>query len=185
MKATGIVRRIDDLGRVVIPKEIRRVLRLAEGEPLEIYTSNSGEVILKKYSHLGEFKENASDYVDCLNKISKYPVIICDKDTVIAAAGIPKKEVVDRRIAPVVDILMKERKVYIADENIASQMLFPIENIERHALMCVPIVAQSDVCGCIILMSEPSTTADAGVSEIQQTLIKYTALLLSKQLGDI
>lgn len=182
MKATGIVRRIDDLGRVVIPKEIRRVLRLAEGEPLEIYTSNNGEVVLKKYSHLGEFKENAVDYVDCLHKIIKCPVLICDKDTIIAAAGIPKKEIVDRRISPTIDSLMNQRKSYTLEQGINHQLVFPVENIDRHALICVPIVAQSDVCGCIILLSDDDVKQ---VDETAQVLIKYTISLMSKQLGDV
>ncbi len=182
MKATGIVRRIDDLGRVVIPKEIRRVLRLAEGEPLEIYTSNSGEVVLKKYSHLGEFKEMSANYAECLSKTAKNPIVICDKDTVIAAAGAPKREIVDRRISPVVDQLMKERKTYIADGNKPNEVLYPIENMEKHALMCVPIIAQSDVCGCIVMLSDDQNKE---TTEMQQSIVKYTANLISRQLGDV
>ncbi len=85
MKATGIVRRIDDLGRIVIPKEIRRTMRIREGDPLEIYTSPDGEVIFKKYSPVGEISSTASQYVDVLSKVGGLPAVICDRDHVIAA----------------------------------------------------------------------------------------------------
>ena len=99
MKATGIVRRIDDLGRVVIPKEIRRTLRIREGDALEIYTSAAGEVIFKKYSPVGELGEFAGVYADVLSKASGRPVMVCDKDHVVAVAGLPKRELLDRRVS--------------------------------------------------------------------------------------
>ena len=92
MKATGIVRRIDDLGRVVIPKEIRRTMRIREGDPLEIYTNSEGEVIFKKYSAVSEMSENAGYVADIMHKIAGCPVIIFDKDHVVASAGVPRKE---------------------------------------------------------------------------------------------
>ena len=104
MKATGIVRRIDDLGRVVIPKEIRRTMRIREGDPLEIFTNNDGEVIFKKYSPLGERGEFAGVYAEVLGKVLTTPVLICDRDHVIAAAGLPKKEVLERRAAPALEV---------------------------------------------------------------------------------
>ena len=97
MKATGIVRRIDDLGRVVIPKEIRRTMRIREGDPLEIYTDNDGEVIFKKYSPIGELSGFATQYAEVLYKVSGFPVVVCDRDHVIAVAGLPKKELLERR----------------------------------------------------------------------------------------
>ena len=92
MKATGIVRRIDDLGRVVIPKEIRRTLRIREGDPLEIYTDTNGEVIFKKYSPVGELSDFAAQYAEVISKVVNRPVIISDRDHIIAAAGVTKKE---------------------------------------------------------------------------------------------
>ena len=109
MKATGIVRRIDDLGRVVIPKEIRRTMRIREGDPLEIYTSSEGEVIFKKYSPMGEILGNASQYADVLTKMTGLPAAICDRDHVIAAAGVPKKELLERRITPALEEAMESR----------------------------------------------------------------------------
>ena len=93
MKATGIVRRIDDLGRVVVPKEIRRVLRIREGDPLEIYTSNTGEVILKKYSPINELSQFAGEYAETASKILGGTIIVSDTDQIIAASGSEKKRI--------------------------------------------------------------------------------------------
>ena len=99
MKATGIVRRIDDLGRVVIPKEIRRTMRIREGDPLEIYTDREGEVIFKKYSPIGELAAFASQYAETLQKICSMAVIITDRDAEIASAGVSKKEYGERKVS--------------------------------------------------------------------------------------
>ena len=110
MKATGIVRRIDDLGRVVIPKEIRRTLRIREGDPLEIYTDPEGEVIFKKYSPVGEMSPFAAQYAEVLSKTASLPTVICDTDHVIAAAGVSKKEYLERRVTPALEDLMEGRR---------------------------------------------------------------------------
>ena len=99
MKATGVVRRIDDLGRVVIPKEIRRTLRIKEGDPLEIFTDKEGEVILKKYSPIGELSEFATEYAETLNKTTGHIACITDKDTVIAVSGASKKEWLEKEVS--------------------------------------------------------------------------------------
>jgi AbrB family transcriptional regulator (stage V sporulation protein T) len=98
MKATGVVRRIDDLGRVVIPKEIRKTLRIKEGDPLEIFTDREGQVILKKYSPIGELSEFAAGYAETLSKTTGHIACITDKDSVIAVSGGSKKEL-ERLIA--------------------------------------------------------------------------------------
>ena len=99
MKATGIVRRIDDLGRVVIPKEIRRTLRIREGDPLEIFTDREGEVILKKYSPIGELSAQATQYSESLAQTTGLMVCVADRDTVIAAAGGAKKDYLGKPIS--------------------------------------------------------------------------------------
>lgn len=109
MKATGIVRRIDDLGRVVIPKEIRRVLRIREGDPLEIYTNNSGEVILKKYSPINELSHYASEYAETAANILGASVVISDTDQVIAVSGGLKKDMVDRKIDYELDKIIQSK----------------------------------------------------------------------------
>ena len=110
MKATGIVRRIDDLGRVVIPKEIRRTMRIREGDPLEIYTSSDGEVIFKKYSAISEMSENAIQVADIMSKLASCPVIIFDRDHVVAVSGVSKKEFNERRVSPELEELMESRR---------------------------------------------------------------------------
>ena len=106
MKATGIVRRIDDLGRVVIPKEIRRTMRIREGDPLEIYTDTDGQVIFKKYSPMGELSEFAAQICDALHKTTGGIAAVCDRDAVIAVAGGGKRELLDRRISRELEELM-------------------------------------------------------------------------------
>ena len=115
MKATGIVRRIDDLGRVVVPKEIRRVLRIREGDPLEIYTGNSGEVILKKYSPINELSQFAGEYVETINKVLGGTIIVSDTDTVIAASGSDKKSYTDKRIDTELDNIIQSKNRYLND----------------------------------------------------------------------
>ena len=112
MKATGIVRRIDDMGRVVVPKEIRRTMRIREGDPLEIYTDREGEVIFKKYSPIGELNSFAAQYADTLYKTAEMPVAICDKDSIIACAGVPKREFLERRISSKVEEVMESRSLF-------------------------------------------------------------------------
>ena len=99
MKATGVVRRIDDLGRIVIPKEIRRTLRIKEGDPLEIFTEKDGDIILKKYSPIGELTNFATEYVESLNKITGHIALITDRDTVIAISGTTKKDILEQKIS--------------------------------------------------------------------------------------
>src|SRR6185369_10293563 len=110
MKATGIVRRIDDLGRVVIPKEIRRTLRIREGDPLEIYVDREGEVILKKYSPVGELGDFAKEYADSLFDAIGHVILIADRDNVVAVAGAAKKEFLGKPLGPAVEKVMEERK---------------------------------------------------------------------------
>ncbi|MGA8942996.1 MAG: stage V sporulation T C-terminal domain-containing protein, partial [Thermoactinomyces sp.] len=110
MKATGIVRRIDDLGRVVIPKEIRRTLRIREGDPLEIFVDRDGEVILKKYSPIGELGDFAQEYAEALYENMFFPTLICDRDRVIAVAGISKKEYLEKPIGEIVESCMDRRQ---------------------------------------------------------------------------
>src|SRR5574344_2838525 len=117
MKATGVVRRIDDLGRVVIPKEIRRTLRIKEGDPLEIFTEKEGEIILKKYSPIGELSEFATEYAETLNKTTGHIACITDKDTVIAVSGASKKELLEQNVSPELEKIMEDQEKYISKEN--------------------------------------------------------------------
>ena len=124
MKATGVVRRIDDLGRVVIPKEIRKTLRIKEGDPLEIFTDREGQVILKKYSPIGELSEFATEYAETLSKTTGHIACITDKDTIIAVSGGAKKEYLEQNISEELEQLMEDKEVYTSTEN--SNVSMPI-----------------------------------------------------------
>lgn len=122
MKATGIVRRIDDLGRVVIPKEIRRTMRIREGDPLEIFTDNDGEVVFKKYSPVGEMSPFAAQYADVMSRACGLTVLICDRDHVVAAAGGAKKDFLERRISGQLEEVMDQRQTHVAKAGYARRL---------------------------------------------------------------
>ncbi|MFR0911159.1 MAG: stage V sporulation T C-terminal domain-containing protein, partial [Eubacterium sp.] len=117
MKATGIVRRIDDLGRVVVPKEIRRTLRIREGDPMEIFTNREGEIILKKYSPIGEIDSFAKQYAESLAQVSGCRIVISDRDQVIAIAGGAKKELMGKNISTQLEKIINNRKSFIVENN--------------------------------------------------------------------
>ncbi len=150
MKATGIVRRIDDLGRVVIPKEIRRTLRIREGDPLEIFTAAEGEVIFKKYSPIGEFTQFAAQYTEVLNRATNMTVFVSDRDRVISASGVMKRELIDRRVSPELERLMDARENYILKPD--SPALKPVMNNEWEASVMFTIIGSGDVSGAVVLM---------------------------------
>ena len=130
MKATGVVRRIDDLGRVVIPKEIRKTLRIKEGDPLEIFTDREGQVILKKYSPIGELSEFATGYAETLAKTTGHIACITDKDTIIAVSGGSKKEFLEQDVSRELEKLMEDKEVYTSKEN--SDKAVPITRNETN-----------------------------------------------------
>lgn len=177
MKATGIVRRIDDLGRVVIPKEIRRTLRIREGDPLEIYTDANGEVIFKKYSPIGEMSGFAEQYAEVLSKSLKQAVLISDCDHIIAAAGISKKEMLERRISAMLEEYMENRKSYFAG-NDGPGVFYPVEGIERSASVVYPIISSGDVTGSVIMLFNESGTAP---TETDNKLLQTAAAFLARQ----
>ena len=180
MKATGIVRRIDDLGRVVIPKEIRRTLRIREGDPLEIYTATDGEVIFKKYSPVGELSEFASQYADVLARISSLPTIICDKDHVIAAAGVSKREFLERRVSTVLENYMENRRSYTATQQTVNDVQ-PVEGIEHAAAVIFPIIASGDVSGAVVMLTGEGIKIPTN-AEIK--LAQSAAAFLGKQMEE-
>lgn len=178
MKATGIVRRIDDLGRVVIPKEIRRTLRIREGDPLEIYTATDGEVIFKKYSPIGEMSTFASQYADVLSRITSLPTIICDRDHVIAASGVSKREFLERRITSALENYMENRKSYQASANDISDVQ-PVEGLEHRAAVIYPIIAAGDIAGAVVLLKSENNR-NPSVTELK--LAQSAAEFLGKQM---
>lgn len=178
MKATGIVRRIDDLGRVVIPKEIRRTMRIHEGDPLEIYTDNGGEVIFKKYSPLGELSTFAGQYAEVLAKTSGHPVIVCDRDHVIHVSGLPRRELVERRVTDELESAMNNRTAFSYGTGESGKMK-PVQGSSLNAICGAPIISDGDVCGAIILLSADEST---GAGEVEIKLIATAAAFLGKQM---
>ena len=179
MKATGIVRRIDDLGRVVIPKEIRRVLRIREGDPLEIFTEKDGEVIFKKYSPMGELAEFAAQICESLHKTAGAAAVICDRDSVIAVSGGPRRELMDKHISSALEQIMEERRLYAAGEQAALPIL---ESSEEPCIsVAAPIISAGDVLGCV-LFAAPKDAALHGDTE--QKLVQTVASFLGKQMEE-
>ena len=156
MKATGIVRRIDDLGRVVIPKEIRRTMRIREGDPLEIFTDREGEVILKKYSPINELSQFAGEYADCANNILGDLVFISDTDHIIAVSGGPKKDYIEKRIGKDLEkiILDKLSKVVLEKGALCAVTADDDNPSDFESQIMVPIVSQGDAIGSIIIVSK-------------------------------
>ena len=152
MKATGIVRRIDDLGRVVIPKEIRRTMRIREGDPLEIYTSREGEVIFKKYSLLGGVEDFAAELCETMSRSTGSVCAVTDRDTVIAVAGGSKRELMGKRITPELEQIMESRKIYqYTGEGQPLQVTEGIDSLLT--TVAAPILAEGDLLGLVLFIS--------------------------------
>ncbi len=182
MKATGIVRRIDDLGRVVIPKEIRRTMRIREGDPLEIYTNREGEVIFKKYSPIGELSSFAGEYAETLSKVCGLSVVITDRDAVIATAGVSRKEYGDKRISGELEAIISSRQMYVREEN--SDYVYVTEDATSHYVRCaMPIIAEGDLIGCVCSLGDAEGKDEDLFSDahVEEKLIQTAANFLSKQ----
>ena len=182
MKATGIVRRIDDLGRVVIPKEIRRTMRIREGDPLEIYTDREGEVIFKKYSPIGELNAFAAQYAETLHKTCDIPVIITDRDSVIASAGVPRREYADKRLSADLERIIENRSLYVYGDGERRLPVIDDADGSHYAYCVMPIITEGDIIGCVASLmgeNEPSVRRER---EGELKLIRTAASFLGKQL---
>ena len=182
MKATGVVRRIDDLGRIVIPKEIRKTLRIKEGDPLEIFTDREGQVILKKYSPIGELSEFATEYAETLAKTTGHIARITDKDTVIAVSGGSKKEFLEQSISKDLERIMEDKEAYISKEN--NDVAIPVTQNEngdkrKNAQVVYPIISDGDVIGSVILLSKDANTK---MSEVEKKVVQSAASFLGTQM---
>ena len=166
MKATGIVRRIDDLGRVVVPKEIRRTLRIREGDPLEIFTDREGEIILKKYSPIGELSAFAKQYAESLSQVLECLVGICDMDQ-------------DEDITGELGEFLKERKTRNAKAG--EKRYVPIVSVSEPYKQEVisPILCAGDVIGAVFLLNQERTDR---FKDTELCLAEYTAKVLGKQM---
>ncbi len=177
MKATGIVRRIDDLGRVVIPKEIRRTMHIKEGAPLEIFTDTQGGVIFKKYSPVGELTDTTDQYCEVLNRSVNMPVLICDRDHVISVSGAPKREFAERRISEALEELMESRTSFLKENE---QQLMPVDGLSHTADIAVPIISSGDILGAVVFLSSENVHA----SRTELKLAQVAASFIGKQMED-
>ena len=172
MKATGIVRRIDDLGRVVIPKEIRRTMRIREGDPLEIYTDAGGEVIFKKYSPVGELASFAEAVAESIAEATKLSFIISDRDRCVAAAGISKREVLERRNSTKLEEVMESRRVGVFDGGEKAEAL---EGTNVKMCVAAPILSMGDMNGAVVLAASEKSTepneADIKIAQVAATFL--------------
>ncbi|MEB3103262.1 stage V sporulation protein T [Ferviditalea candida] len=178
MKATGIVRRIDDLGRVVIPKEIRRTLRIREGDPLEIFVDRDGEVILKKYSPIGELGDFAKEYAESLFESTGHIIMISDRDSIIAVSGASKKDYLDKQIGSIVESCMENRKPVL--ETTEGQYDLCKDITEHYTSFVIsPIIAGGDPIGSVILASK---TEGAKMAQMEQKMAETASGFLAKQM---
>ncbi len=180
MKATGIVRRIDDLGRVVIPKEIRRTLRIREGDPLEIFTDREGEVILKKYSPIGELSSFAKQYAESLAQTISCLVCVCDMDQIIASAGNGKKELQDKYISRQLEKQLGDRTQLVATSG--EKKYIPIadgQDEDYKYEVISPIICEGDIIGGVILLSKDIKKK---LTELEQKMAACAAGFLGSQM---
>ncbi len=179
MKATGIVRRIDDLGRIVIPKEIRRTLRIRESDPLEIFTDREGEIILKKYSPIGEMTTFARQYAESLSQVSGHAALIADRDQFIAVSG-GYKQFLGKSISKKLEEKITERETIIAvkgDKEFIPVTEESADEYEQEAL--TPIICEGDVIGAVVLLENDGRTR---LGEVEYKLIMSAAGFLGRQM---
>lgn len=180
MKATGIVRRIDDLGRVVIPKEIRRTLRIRESDPLEIFTDREGEIILKKYSPIGELSSFANEYAEALALASGHSVCITDRDHVIAAAGGIRKESIGTSVTGQLEDIMNERENLLLNAPVHQSVKITNEDAGAELPQVItPILCEGDVIGSVILRGRDTNKQ---MGETEQMLAKCAAGFMGRQM---
>ena len=179
MKATGIVRRIDDLGRVVIPKEIRRTLRIREADPLEIFTDREGEIILKKYSPIGEMSTFARQYAESLAQVSGHVALITDRDQIIAVSG-GMKSLLGKSISPELEEKLDKRQMVLFSKDERGFIsIADGENAEHTQQAICPIISEGDVIGAVILLN---TDARKKMGEVEQKLIQSASGFLGRQM---
>ncbi len=183
MKATGIVRRIDDLGRVVIPKEIRRTMRIREGDPLEIYTDREGGVILKKYSPISELNEFAGEFIESAHTILGDSAIVTDTDQVVAVSGSSKRDYLDKKISPEIEKIIQSKSVKIMSDAEAIQPITSEADEDRDykSQVIVPIISQGDPIGSVIFFSRDQNRI---LGEMELKTAEIAAHFLAKQMDN-
>ena len=180
MKATGITRRIDELGRIVIPKEIRRTLRIREGAPLEIFTDREGQIILKKYSPIGELSQFAGQYAEAMAQTTGHLVCITDRDHVIAASGSGKKEFEGKPISRQLDEVMENRKTLVASKDENNFIKITLDDSGEYVTQAIStIICEGDAIGAVILYDKDKNHP---MGETENQLVSIAAGFLGKQM---
>ncbi|MHB8158431.1 MAG: stage V sporulation protein T [Desulfocucumaceae bacterium] len=174
-KATGIVRRIDDLGRVVIPKELRRTLKIRNGDPLEIYVDRTGQIMLKKYSPINELGQFAQEYAESLNEALGHSAIITDKDSIVALAGKNIKDLLNQTISTTVEEMMEKKKAEIFTSPL-SITEDPKSSFESAVL--APIISEGVSIGSVIIASKEKVQ----MSNLEAKLAETAAGFLARQM---
>ena len=178
MKATGIVRRVDDLGRIVIPKEIRRTLKIREGDPLEIYTEKDGGVIFRKYSPMGELQDFAAQICESIGANTGRIAAVADRDAIIALSGAPRRELMDKPNSRELERLMELRKSYRYESG--QTKLRATESSDKYHLgVAAPILCQGDLLGCVMMLMNEG---DSPLKEEDQRMAQTVAGFLGKQM---
>ena len=179
MKATGIVRRIDDLGRIVIPKEIRRTLHIRETDALEIFTDREGQIILKKYSPIGEMTTFAKQYAESLAQVSGHAALISDRDQFIATAG-GYRHLVGKSVSHQLEEKVNSRETVVASKG--DRSFIPISEDGEGAYIhevIAPIICEGDIIGSVILLEEDNK---GKMGEVEQKLVLSAAGFLGRQM---
>ena len=182
MRATGIVRRIDELGRVVIPKEIRRTLRIREGAPLEIYTDNDGEVVLKKYSPIGEIATIAKDYTDSLYRTLGHVTLISDRDAVVAVSGAGKRDQFEKALSAETENIMQGRTAVMKNLSDGERMLPLVQGDQTEQYtgqIIAPILADGEIVGCLMLAERESGVR---MTAVDMKVAETTAVIIGRQM---
>ena len=177
MKATGIVRRIDDLGRIVIPKEIRRTLRIRESDPLEIYTTADGEVVFRKYSPVEELSACAEEYAEVLARQLSVTALVCDREEIVAASGPARRDCLNRRVSRPLEQIMEQRRLYVFGGR-GCESLYPCEGTSDCIAVAMPVLAAGDMVGAVVLLSREQGRPTEALVKCAQV----TALFLARQM---
>lgn len=175
MKATGIIRRIDELGRIVVPKEIRRNLRIKEGENLEIFVDSNENIVLKKHSLIKKMDDLAQNFTDAIHSFIKHNVIISDNNTILAASGTMKKEYLNKPISVELENKINRREEMIEKHN---KSISIIEDKQINATYAIsPIIVNGDTVGTVMIFSE-----DKEVEDIDYKLVQIASKFLTSHL---
>lgn len=184
VRPTGIVRRIDELGRIVVPKELRRTLRIREGDSVEIYVDENANIVLKKYSPVGQLKTMSRDMAEALAESSGLVALVCDKDLVLASAGAGAPDLTDRSIGGAVEKSMNERQVLLVHFSGGGESSSIVDKSADGFVIVsaaiAPIVVEGEAVGAVVV---GTTSNKSTVGDLEESLVVAAAGYFSRQVG--